>query len=384
MSFPRSELYSISATCKNEVFNTNLSVSIPVDKNGDTTLHRLIRYSQTAERLALKLSMFDSEIDLTAMSQILNNKGESVFDILKARKFKEKDIKQLLQSLKLFNSKSNFKSLNETISAKNVLKTIDKNHLNSELIYNIELACDAVNQTRELFNYSSTHPTLNNKNDKVKEAVRSKVAKCRDSRFTDMAIMADSHKDYFTFKSLVKAYEEDKFGNCDEFAYATAFFSKFAEDGSEYNLNVEICHIPNGDHVFVVIGRDPLSDINDESTWGNQAVVCDAWGLSVFPAYELKNKLSAYKFYKDEFDKVFINMIFSFNPNFHKLEASVSLTPKLDKASLKIKENLKLPKITKMAGNSLFNPRSGIGIVTKKVEKPTYTETSALQNLPKI
>ena len=38
----------------------------------------------------------------------------------------------------------------------------------------------------------------------------------------------------------------------------------------------------NGDHAFVVLGRAKFSDINDMSTWGEQAVVCDPWGNTAF------------------------------------------------------------------------------------------------------
>jgi hypothetical protein len=41
------------------------------------------------------------------------------------------------------------------------------------------------------------------------------------------------------------------------------------------------------DHAFVVIGRDPNSDINKPSTWGPTAVVVDPWRQQTYPASKL-------------------------------------------------------------------------------------------------
>lgn len=49
------------------------------------------------------------------------------------------------------------------------------------------------------------------------------------------------------------------------------------------NVQVDICEVRGIDHVLVVMGRDPDSDPTDMSTWGPNAVVCDAWANQCYP-----------------------------------------------------------------------------------------------------
>lgn len=46
----------------------------------------------------------------------------------------------------------------------------------------------------------------------------------------------------------------------------------------------------NRDHAFVVIGRARGSRIDDYTTWGNEAVVCDPWDLKTYTATEIPIK----------------------------------------------------------------------------------------------
>jgi hypothetical protein len=44
------------------------------------------------------------------------------------------------------------------------------------------------------------------------------------------------------------------------------------------------------DHVFVVIGRPKQSDVTTYTTWGKDAVVCDAWARKAYFASQLANE----------------------------------------------------------------------------------------------
>lgn len=46
-------------------------------------------------------------------------------------------------------------------------------------------------------------------------------------------------------------------------------------------------HFTNGDHAFVVVGRANGSNVNDPSSWGATAVVCDPWEGISFPVTEI-------------------------------------------------------------------------------------------------
>lgn len=68
-----------------------------------------------------------------------------------------------------------------------------------------------------------------------------------------------------------------KIGNCQE--QATLAFNYL---NSKSVSSLELCHFIGGDHVFVIIGRAPNSDIRNPSTWGDEAVLCDPWAENFF------------------------------------------------------------------------------------------------------
>ena len=76
-------------------------------------------------------------------------------------------------------------------------------------------------------------------------------------------------------------------GNCGEQSTIALLYLK--ELGVS---NLDLVFLDNGDHAFVVIGRDPHSDINDFTTWGENAVICDPWGQRYFPASDIVFQLN--------------------------------------------------------------------------------------------
>ncbi len=88
-----------------------------------------------------------------------------------------------------------------------------------------------------------------------------------------------------------KTIEELSIGNCGELSsLAIEYLSRQHKD-----LNFELFRIPRfkdyGDHVFLVISRDPISDLDDPSTWGKKAVVLDCWTRMIYPASKLTELL---------------------------------------------------------------------------------------------
>lgn len=82
--------------------------------------------------------------------------------------------------------------------------------------------------------------------------------------------------------------KKHKIGNCAEQSSVAYLYLK-----NDKNLRkVERLALINGDHCFIVIGRDPLGDVRDPSTWGKSAVVCDPWGKRYFPAEQLFDQLN--------------------------------------------------------------------------------------------
>lgn len=83
---------------------------------------------------------------------------------------------------------------------------------------------------------------------------------------------------------VAKAYQ---MGNCGEHARVALEYLR-----QTTTPRAEIIADFANDHAFVVIDRDPSSNLSDPTTWGGAAVVCDPWAREYFPASKLKEKLA--------------------------------------------------------------------------------------------
>ncbi|VTU39035.1 hypothetical protein [Variovorax sp. PBL-E5] len=70
------------------------------------------------------------------------------------------------------------------------------------------------------------------------------------------------------------------YGHCEEQASAAW---RFLRECDPHGSLVEVFRFEGGDHMLVVIGRERDSDLEDMSTWGPDAVVCDPWADKVYP-----------------------------------------------------------------------------------------------------
>jgi len=68
-----------------------------------------------------------------------------------------------------------------------------------------------------------------------------------------------------------------------------------------YDRLIDEVTIKNGDHDFLVIGRDPESDLHDYRTWGRDAVVCDIWAKKIYPVSAIEENLYDLEFSRYSF-----------------------------------------------------------------------------------
>jgi hypothetical protein len=104
-------------------------------------------------------------------------------------------------------------------------------------------------------------------------------------------------------KLLSNAIKTHESGNCYEFSlYCYALLSK-------QNISSEIFRIKNGNHVFIVINRDPLLPSNDFTCWNKDAIIVDTFLGKVYMAYEIPLYLSSclYDEVKNEISYVAFN-----------------------------------------------------------------------------
>lgn len=92
------------------------------------------------------------------------------------------------------------------------------------------------------------------------------------------------------YESRIKYISKYSLGNCFELA-----LQAFDYILTHYHhVDAEVYHIKNGDHVFVVLNKDPASHPQRPETWGKSAVICDPWSNKIFPAQEYLSQLKDY------------------------------------------------------------------------------------------
>jgi hypothetical protein len=160
-------------------------------------------------------------------------------------------------------------------------------------------------------------------------ALCDKVTNLR-KRTKDLFEQAQENQSFISLDEddVIKNYEikitesaKSSLGNCAELTYQA--FDFILNTNSDVN-NAEIYEIigkknpMDGDHVFLVLNRDPNSDPSDPMTWGKNAIICDPWAKTVFPASEYLLKLKNYYYDKDSLTNK--NCIEDFNPEKHILK----------------------------------------------------------------
>jgi ankyrin repeat protein len=184
---------------------------------------------------------------------------------------------------------------------------------------NLTYAAIANNQARRALHASSTHPQNNSLSPAEFEKLGEELNQQRIAQYTDSHHLT-AEQFHQRAVSLARA---SKKGNCGEFAHVVVDELK----ALGVKLPIEIVRVAKGDHVFVVLGRDPNSDLNDYRTWGNSAVCIDAWGMDQpFVANDIPKYLKSYLFY-DQTGFPLANISATYNPKFHKLERQYLFQP---------------------------------------------------------
>lgn len=204
---------------------------------------------------------------------------------------------------------------------------------NEKLSNNLKLALTAANQARKNIKISSTHPIANllYRDDKFslqcdEEEIR---AICGD-----IIIRAKNKDPYILpatiWENVAKEIELHEMGRCGEFCFLVMHYLY----KQNVQIPIEIFNIEKGDHCIIVIDRDPKSREDDYKSWGENAVVCDAWAGKVYPANQIGNLLETH--YVNKQGK---NELLPFNQKYHRLYCKYSLGAETEKTITKIINN---------------------------------------------
>lgn len=187
------------------------------------------------------------------------------------------------------------------------------------------------------------------------------------------------------FYSVVACSKKYSLGNCNELAFMALHYlaSKYPDYRSE------VFSLSAGNHVFVVIGREVNSEIADIATWGENAMICDPWANTVFPASEYLTRLKGYALESQGpfGNKILVNTIKdydskTFKPETKNLPNSTIVKQKNDPFELIIENfNAQLLDINEKFKKTEGEESEKIRIINKLLERLYDARHEQLNNL---
>lgn len=266
-----------------------------------------------------RINAFIDEVGLAAansMSLVANDQGMTPIQLLnnalaKSNTTKRSVVKckELMKALFILMMQKEYKPITEPLRLEAVLENAREGGvLNDKLERNLIIGTYLANVARSKITDSYTHPQFNTYPTELQSTVINAIKILRYI----LSYSIDPNEDEIQFRSEI--ISACKVGNCAEYSMMA-----FAEmHRLNFGIRAEIVRIEKGDHAFLVLGREEKSELNNPSTWGNDAVICDSWAGEVYQAEQLPHRFTnLISFITD--DPQFINAITSLNLRFHEL-----------------------------------------------------------------
>lgn len=279
---------------------------------GDTRLHQSIRSFQSMADVNQLIADIGEEV-AAYMATVTNDEGELPIDLLESEvPVWHRDYDDLYNKLLALMTPKQYRKIEEPMDRFDPSSTKglpQVRRLNRNMRVGIEIAeC-----VRSIILGSSTHPQANSYTQTKFESVVDEINAMR-------TIISFKFREQFASKFYHQA-KHTTVGNCAEFSYcALHLLSKHKPQ-----LYGEVIAFTNGDHVVLLIDRVADSDLNRPETWGNAAVVCDAWMGEVYPAAEMPYRMKNYQNYSQmNGEKRQVNTLSTYNPRFHQFELKES------------------------------------------------------------
>lgn len=285
---------------------------------GDTELHYLIRNGNVSQ-----VETYLDEIGKKESSELareINKKGKLPVHLLGHVEWTGTEKNKLSDRLYDLMGHQDIKKQNESLNIDEILSRYQF-PTDSVTFKNLQVACTALNETRAVVKESPAHPDMNSESIEKQNEVQQKLNAMRSASYKWRELLLQNtltEENGFLLKNMVHFIIRFQVGNCEEMA----FFAGYKLMSANYQRSIEIFHFTNGDHVFVVLDRDPNSDANSPEKWGENAVVCDPMVGDVYPASETPKRLKDFTtvtFFKTK------NYFTSYHPDFHHLEVMKKL-----------------------------------------------------------
>lgn len=290
------------------------------DKHGNTELHLLIINGCTIEELTTLIESRKST-HIAKMSTTINNYGFTPLQYINNPLYsanERSEIRSILFPFMIWSS--TLSPIQQAVAYKRLLRKYEST-ASDELLMGLIVGTEIITQVRDVLHFSSTHPELNYKDPQVKTEIIAAVDEARKNRTKSPSSDALTQLHHDVTVNILP----NKIGNCSEYAKVALYFSI----DNQHIHRTEKFEITNGDHAILVINRLQGSDENDVTTWGESAVIVDAWSGNTYPASAAPHKLSDYHCYQVPHGHEYhprINVLIPYQSNYHQLLSRFSLT----------------------------------------------------------
>lgn len=277
-------------------------------RHGWTILHRAA-YTYDVDNLQKVIKTLGMTAPVLAKKYTYDT-GELPIHLMNRNPYFFKNEKHFCQLLEPITFNYKIRPLSEQLDKKEIKSNYPELKISDPLYVNLVNAYNIINKIRLIVKTSDTHPENNSLSDQDKLNASVRIQKMRNECDRKISFIKTQ-----TLKNIVDCVIKYKAGNCFELAH----FAYYELRKIDKTINAEIYELKKGDHVFLVIGRDPSSKPADFKTWGTSAIVCDPWGGYAIPAAEIPKKLTCYLDYNGT------RVIVPFDPHYHQLNIKFSI-----------------------------------------------------------
>lgn len=182
---------------------------------------------------------------------------------------------------------------------------------------NEQIAHKAVEYSRAFIKKSCTRISNNeNYSNRQQKDIEKAIKDVRKKAAEKDGFQLEINEAIQKYVATIEVTKKHSIGNCKEYAFMALDY--MAHDHPE--VNAEVFFIHNGDHNFLVIGRDPKSNPKNPAAWGEHCYICDPWSeVPVYPAAQYQENLK--NFYSVTKNGRHFNKIEDFDEKRHKLKS---------------------------------------------------------------
>lgn len=242
----------------------------------------------------------------------VTDSNQTTLELLRFNTNKNQKAQERIEAIIKNNSIPN---LNLPIDFDELIKKYPEMETDPVIRENFYVGTLVANYVRTICLRSNTHPSVNGYSQEERASIVEFICDMREQ-------INSSTGPINNMNNTVNHAKKYSIGNCHEISYLVA--DMLIKLGIK--TNIEVCSLAGGDHVFVIVGRDPSTDIKCPS--GKGGFVIDAWAGTLYPLSSIPEKLGYYRYQIDE--NICLTGPVNWNVHEIKLKAQINEATSLD------------------------------------------------------